>query len=351
MPEVLAMDPLAATTLASSPTPAVMPVSGAPGWGVSAVASPAVQSPAAATPTTWEAQAATTLAPEQLVEALAAAMATQQAEQAQAAPAQAQLGAQSLPLSGAVPTTTIAPPTTMTVAPTTQAAPAGMVASTQAALAGFASATGQVIGTVTGVAGAGVSRAKQVGTELWAGVRSPKAAHVTQVPSKFNKAPAVGNRDCGPTSVVIALKMLGKPVPGAPKSSTAQAQINQVRALAGSPDNTQSTSNLQLEQALHAAGATTREHRDFASIRRAITEGKPVILNGNPRNAGAYGPKFTAAQMTPYDGAHWITVTGIDQKTGQLIINDPLSKVGPVKVTPKQLEAYRAGSIGIEVAA
>ena len=55
--------------------------------------------------------------------------------------------------------------------------------------------------------------------------------------------------------------------------------------------------------------------------------------------------------MTPYDGAHWIVVSGFDSKSGKYIINDPLSKVGPVKVTPAQLEAYRGGSIGIEVTA
>ncbi|MBC7644683.1 MAG: hypothetical protein H7123_06125, partial [Thermoleophilia bacterium] len=42
-------------------------------------------------------------------------------------------------------------------------------------------------------------------------------------------------------------------------------------------------------------------------------------------------------------------VTGIDQRTGKFIINDPLSSVGPVEVTDAQLDAYRGGSMGITV--
>jgi hypothetical protein len=55
--------------------------------------------------------------------------------------------------------------------------------------------------------------------------------------------------------------------------------------------------------------------------------------------------------MAPYNGAHWIVVSGLDEKSGKFIINDPLSKIGPVKVTAAQLEAYRGGSLGIEVEA
>jgi hypothetical protein len=53
--------------------------------------------------------------------------------------------------------------------------------------------------------------------------------------------------------------------------------------------------------------------------------------------------------MTPYDGAHWIVVSGYDKATHKYIINDPLSKIGAVKVSKAQLEAYRGGSMGIEV--
>lgn len=223
-----------------------------------------------------------------------------------------------------------------------------LVGSVAGAVAGFASATGR---TVSDIAGAGISKARRAGTELWAGVRNPKSIHVSQVQSKYNAAPAPGNKDCGPASVVMTLKLLGKSIPGTSAGVAPQKLINRVRQLAGNATNTASTTNHELERALVAAGTSTREIADGVSIREAVTAGKPVILNGNPRHPGAYGPKFSASQMTPYDGAHWVVVSGIDESSGKFIVNDPLSKIGPVKVTPTQLEAYRGGSIGIEVSA
>jgi hypothetical protein len=224
-----------------------------------------------------------------------------------------------------------------------------LIASPQGALAGFAAATGRAVEAVANVAGAGISKARKVGTELWAGVRSPRSIHITQVPSKYNPNPAAGNRDCGPASVAMTLKLLGKAIPGVAAGSAPQKLINRVRQLSGNASNLVSTTNHELEKALTAAGTKTREIADALSVRQAVLAGHPVILNGNPRNPGAYGTRFSASQMSPYNGAHWIVVSGFDEKTKQFIINDPLSKVGPVKVSAAQLEAYRGGSLGIEV--
>lgn len=221
-----------------------------------------------------------------------------------------------------------------------------LVASVGGALAGFASATGRAISHVTG---SGTAKARKVSAEIWAGIRNPALVHVTQVPSKYNAAPAANNRDCGPASVVMTLKLLGKSIPGVGTSATPQKLINRVRQLAGNVSNTVSTSNLQLEKALIAAGATVSELADARSIRASIEAGNPIILNGNPRARGAYGSHYSASQMTPYDGAHWIVVSGMDTRTGKYIVNDPLSKIGPIKVSPSQLEAYRGGSMGIAV--
>lgn len=193
--------------------------------------------------------------------------------------------------------------------------------------------------------------AKRKGSELWAGVRDPRRVHVTQVPSKYNTAPAAGNRDCGPASVVMALKLVGSKIPGLAAEAAPQRQIDRVRQLAQNTASHASTTNFQLERALRRAGAQVREVFDLASVRQAILSGRPVILNGNPRNSGAYGWRFSAREMHPFDGSHWMVVSGYDKSTGKFIVNDPLSKVGPVQVTPAELEAYRGGSLGIEVAA
>lgn len=329
--------------------------------------SPGVGSPAAAIATGWSPQPVFVdprVGNGSMLDAIASAMIGSVPSAVQQPQAQQQLATtaapQVMPMTVApgfvAPIQIMAPPVATLAAPVASAAPAADVAAPQqdptaissvsVALAGFANATGRVIGDV---AGAGVSRARKVGTELWAGIRSPRLIHVSQVPSKYNTAPAAGNKDCGPASVVMTLKLLGKPIPGLGSNASPQKLINRIRQLAGNAANTAATTNHELGRALRAAGTRTREIADAGSIRRAILAGKPVILNGNPRNPGAYGSKFSQKQMTPYDGAHWIVVSGFDQKSGTYIVNDPLSKVGPVKVTPAQLEAYRAGSMGIEV--
>lgn len=209
-----------------------------------------------------------------------------------------------------------------------------------------------VLGYSRGAARTGTSvirKARRKGAELWAGIHNPRTVHVTQVPSKFNRSPAAGNRDCGPASVVMALRMVGKRIPGVVHGSTPQRAINAVRRLAGNVASTVSTTNFELERALQRAGSSSREIADAGSIRSAVLAGRPVILNGNPRNPGAYGWKFDASKMVPFNGPHWIVVSGWDSRSGKYIINDPLATAGAVKVSPGQLEAYRGGSMGIEV--
>jgi len=348
-------------SLAAITTPAVAPAIPIE-WIASGIVTPVdapLASPAAAVPTGWSPQPVYVdpfAGPSQ------AALASQQQLQLQQQYQQQQLAMTAAPvIAPAAAAPTAFAPVQLVAAPVVAAPPVSepaagaptsigddptLVSSVAGAVAGFASATGRAVG---GIAGAGVSKARKVGTELWAGVRSPRSIHVSQVPSKYNAAPAPGNKDCGPASVVMTLRLLGKSIPGIASSAAPQKLINRVRQLAGNATNSAATTNHELGRALRAAGTGTREIADAASIRRAVKAGKPVILNGNPRNPGAYGRSFSASQMAPYNGAHWVVVSGIDEKSGKFIVNDPLSKVGPVKVTPSQLEAYRAGSMGIEV--
>lgn len=362
------MDPLAAT--AATPAVPAFPTQ----WITSGAVTPVIASPAATAATAWVPQP-TVAAPQahpgsgSLLDAIASALLGSREPAGPAATsagdaqiARQQLAHDQLAMQAVAPPQVEVPaahlqPTQAQGAAAAPAAPAAsaerpdptLQASVSGAIAGFASATGRSASAVADAAGAGVSRARRAGSELWAGVRSPRAIHISQVPSKYNSAPAAGNRDCGPASVAMTLRLLGKSIPGTAANAAPQRVINRVRQLAGNVSNAASTTNHELGRALRAAGTKTREIADAVSIRQAVLGGKPVILNGNPRNAGAYGRSFGPSQMTPYDGAHWIVVSGFDSKAGKFIINDPLSKIGPVKVTPAQLEAYRAGSMGIEV--
>lgn len=185
--------------------------------------------------------------------------------------------------------------------------------------------------------------------EAWAGAVDPRTVHVTQVPSRYNRNPAAGNKDCGPASVVMAARLLGLHLPGVSDRATAQARINRARALGGSGPAGTSTTNLELEQALRRSGAMVSQVRSIDAVHEAVLAGSPVILNGNPRNAGAYGHAFRASDLVPFNGAHWIVVSGYDTRSGMYLINDPLSKVGVLKVSREQLAAYLGGSLGLAV--
>lgn len=186
------------------------------------------------------------------------------------------------------------------------------------------------------------------GAEIWAGVRNPRAIHLTQVVSRFNRRPAAGRLDCGPVSVVMALRLLGLKAPGA--SAPASAQIDRVRVLAtGARGRNGATTDSELERALTASGASTTEIASIEEVEQAVKTGKPVILNGNPRHPGAYGLRVSPKKLVPYDGPHWITVSGFDTASGRFIINDPLSTGGALKVTRAELAAYLGSSLGIVV--
>jgi hypothetical protein len=353
------MDPLAAI---SSPTaqvqnfPAEWITSGVVTPVDGSAPAPSVASPAAAVATAWVPQPAPVAVDQgtgSLLDAIAASIMGPLPSSIPAMPVEAiaaqqqlqQQQLQQLPATASVVSPVAAGVSTQ-LPPTATGDDPSRIASVGTAIAGFASATGRA---VANVAGAGASTARKVGTEVWAGVRNPRSIHVSQVPSKYNAAPAANNKDCGPASVVMTLRLLGKSIPGVASNAAPQKLINRVRQLTGNAVNSVSTTNVQLERALRSAGTRVTEIATAAAVRQSVLAGKPVILNGNPRNPGAYGPSFSSSQMTPYNGAHWIVVSGFDSKAGKFIINDPLSKVGPVKVSPAQLEAYRGGSMGIEV--
>ena len=355
----------------SSPTPGLMPMGNA-AWGTSyspydfgySPTARALQSPAAYTATTYAPQPFLpqtmqgygTLLLDSLSDALVPSPVVYAASAAPVAIAnmravaggvadgfQDQFGRVSSPVMS-----TISPYAAPVVAPVIAAA-SPVVSHTEDALRAYGSQVQPVARKAQHVATLALRGATRRGKEIWAGVRSPRSVHITQVPSRFNRNPAADNRDCGPASVAMAVRLVGKKIPGLSPGSSPQAQINRVRALAGKVDSRSTTTNWDLERALERTGAKVREVYDAAAIRQSVMAGKPVVLNGNPRNAGAYGPSFSDKQLSPYDGAHWIAVTGLDQATGKFIINDPLSKVGPLKVSRAQLEAYRGGSLGIEV--
>jgi hypothetical protein len=75
-----------------------------------------------------------------------------------------------------------------------------------------------------------------------------------------------------------------------------------------------------------------------------VRQGIPVVLAGNP----AYGwdSRYSNDQVYHFDGGHWVTVSGYDEKTGYYVVNDPLSQIGPIYVSAQELANYNTPRTG-----
>jgi len=171
----------------------------------------------------------------------------------------------------------------------------------------------------------------------------------------FNSASGApyGYEDCGPTSVAMSLSQLG--LIQHPSPADAELTIDHMRDQAFGYDTTKSqdTNDSELQKALAANGAqgTVVKPVSLASVDQAIANGHPMIV-GTGTTWSAWGSKQNTAgaylnHQNP--GGHYVTVMG-KAADGNYIVGDPLSKVGALEVTPRQLQTALSGAWdGLEV--
>lgn len=183
----------------------------------------------------------------------------------------------------------------------------------------------------------------------------PAKIHISQVADEvYNSGSPNSSANCGPASVIMAIRLVGRRVPGEEKGLRGEDLILHVRALAtgGSIDRWKGTNNLNLQHVLKEAGCTWRVLRDVRDMLRWVRErNEPVIMGGNPAVPTTYTARFPYYDIRRYDSAHWIVVSRYVPERGTFIVNDPQSTIGPVEVTAAELVAFdsRDGSFGIAV--
>jgi len=173
------------------------------------------------------------------------------------------------------------------------------------------------------------------------------------------------NSNCGPTSLVMALRGLGLSLPG--ESSTgkvgelvdlARKVMTNDRSRDGVTSNGKRAENEHnlytdfddLKRGARAAGASTRMiAEDAQSILSALRSGARVIVSGtfagktNLPWTGDRGPDNNSAPGNAT--MHIVTVSGYNQESGRFIINDPARRT-PVEVTGSELERFMSGNAG-----
>ena len=165
----------------------------------------------------------------------------------------------------------------------------------------------------------------------------PNSYFVTQFyhPVWNPQAPA-GTTNCGPASLAMALKAFGLAPAGVTDRWNVEAFIDKTRrAMMGNENDLQLSSDDDVLRGALASGARAEKVHGLAGVERAISEGKLVVLAGNP---AAYAHRFGNSQLTAFNGGHFVTVTHM---VGDRVwINDPPSHVGSLEITRDELRRY-----------
>ncbi|MCW2956675.1 MAG: hypothetical protein JWO69_1544 [Thermoleophilia bacterium] len=173
--------------------------------------------------------------------------------------------------------------------------------------------------------------------------------HIAQFAGKYLPDGPTMRPNCGPASVTMALRMVGLDIPGF-SGQNSEAVLDQARILAtGKNDTSVGTTDAELETLINKSGAQWSETTDFNQMTGWVKQGIPVVLSGNP--AHGWNSRYSSDQVFPFDGGHWVTVSGYDAATGHYIVNDPLSQIGPIYVSEAELRSYNKahGNLGIAV--
>ncbi len=167
----------------------------------------------------------------------------------------------------------------------------------------------------------------------------PNAYFVTQFyHPRWNPQGPDGSTNCGPASLTMALKAFGLAPAGVIDPRNIEGFIDKTRrSMMGTENDLQLSSDDDVLRGALASGAQAQKVHGLAGVERAVSEGKLVVLAGNP---AAYGYRFGEDQLKAFDGGHFITVTHM---VGDRVwINDPLSQIGSLEITRAELNRYMA---------
>lgn len=173
--------------------------------------------------------------------------------------------------------------------------------------------------------------------------------HIAQFAGKYLPDGPTMRPNCGPASVTMALRMIGLDIPGF-SGQNSESVLDKARVLATGQNNTAvGTTDSELETLISKSGAKWSESTNFGEVTNWVKQGIPVVLSGNP--AKGWNHRYTSDQVYPFDGGHWVTVSGYDSASGHYIVNDPLSQIGPIYVSEAELKSYNQahGNLGIAV--
>jgi hypothetical protein len=149
--------------------------------------------------------------------------------------------------------------------------------------------------------------------------------------------------DCGPTSVVASLLVLGITPHGWDAGNPVES-IHRAREDMGLPRNVESggTNETQVNTAFSAYGLSTYTSWDLDEILAHVRGGRPVVLAGNTIDL-----PWPVNVSNPNGAPHFLTVAGYDSSSGQYLVVDPIAIDNTVKsASAGTLAAYFDHDLG-----
>ncbi len=164
----------------------------------------------------------------------------------------------------------------------------------------------------------------------------PRSYFFTQINDpKYNRDASAYNRNCGPTCLAMVFKRFNK-YPSNFRSTDPQYLIQQCRILiSGSAGENSDTNAKQICAAARGAGYAADRIDTIEEIDQAISQGRMVIVVGNPFKQGSYGYRVGYA---PFEGGHFILVTG--RAANLYVVNDPYYLQGPLNLSSGELQGF-----------
>ncbi len=154
------------------------------------------------------------------------------------------------------------------------------------------------------------------------------------------------NGNCGPTSIVNALRLVDLDIPGFGGERT-QAVIDAARLLTtGTNDPTAATTKQQQAIALRAAGADVDTTTSINAGLEAVREGAVLLLGGDRAARG--WPRRDDDPPPTKVANHAAVVARYEAATDRYVVFDP-ALYAPVRVNASQLAAFTQVTDGVQM--
>lgn len=151
------------------------------------------------------------------------------------------------------------------------------------------------------------------------------------------------NGNCGPASIVNALRLVGLDVPGF-RGERTQAVIDAARVLTtGTNDPSAATTKQQQAAALRSAGADVHATRSLPAALEAVRQGAVLLLGGDRAAAG--WPRRPDDPPPTKVANHAAVVARYEADADRYVVFDP-ALFAPVYVAAEQLAAFTQATDG-----